>query len=902
MRELACRFIILFLFAVTCSAVHGQMTVKGTVVDAATNEPLIGVAVIESGTTNGVASDVDGYFELKLNASNSTLLFKFIGYEEMRVKITNTTPQNLGILRMKEDAVALADVTITSSIAVERKTPVALSNVTPLFIEERIGVKEFPEILRSTPSVTVVKEGGGFGDSKINMRGFKSENVAVMVNGVPMNDMEWGGVYWSNWLGLMDVTRVMQTQRGIGASKVSAPSVGGSINIVTRTIDAKKGGFVSYGIGENGRNKVLFSVSTGLMDNGWAVTMLGGKTWGDGYVQGTEFEGYNYFLSIAKRINDSHQISLTGFGAPQTHNQRSRMDGLSIKGWQEAQQYMQPDEQYKYNPTYGFGKNGERKTSAKNKYHKPQISLNHMWDIDNTSSLSTALYLSLGDGYGYSGQGTSSAYANSWYGASNGKLNTTFRNADGTFAYDQIQELNEQSENGSQMVMSVSKNLHKWYGILSTYTKKINENLELYGGIDGRYYIGTHTNEIIDLYNGAYYVDARNRPNVLPENNKAALDPNWKNEKLTVGDVVYRDYDGHVAQGGLFAQLEYNADQLSAFVSGSASYVSQWRYDRFYYDKEHAKSEAVNKMGYTAKGGVNYNLTDHHNVFANVGYISRAPFFSGGAFLQSTTSNEINSNAVNEKSFSFELGYGYKSQYLSFNVNAYHTTWNDKTMANPVTNRATSERATINMKGVNALHQGIEVDLITQPFHWLEINGMFSIGNWRWTNNAVGYFYSSNGQPITSNWETASGIEAEDHAHMTLNLDGVKVGGSAQTTASIGAKFKLGKGFTMGADWFLHSRLYADWDLSSSSLQMNGTKDFVSPWEIPGASVFDFNAAYSFKIGGLNAQLSGNISNVFDQEYIDMAYGDGTTNDWGSAYRVFYGFGREMSARLKVSF
>lgn len=72
------------------------------------------------------------------------------------------------------------------------------------------------------------------------MRGFKSENIAVMVNGIPMNDMEWGGLYWSNWAGLSDVTRSMQTQRGLGASKVSAPSVGGSINIVTRTIDQKK--------------------------------------------------------------------------------------------------------------------------------------------------------------------------------------------------------------------------------------------------------------------------------------------------------------------------------------------------------------------------------------------------------------------------------------------------------------------------------------------------------------------------------------------------------------------------------------------------------------------------------------------------------------------------------------
>lgn len=71
-----------------------------------------------------------------------------------------------------------------------------------------------------------------------------------------------------------------------------------------------------------------------MSKDGWALTLLGGKTWGDGYIQGTEFSAYNYFVNIAKRINDAHQISFTAFGSPQWHNQRSNKDGLSIKGWQ----------------------------------------------------------------------------------------------------------------------------------------------------------------------------------------------------------------------------------------------------------------------------------------------------------------------------------------------------------------------------------------------------------------------------------------------------------------------------------------------------------------------------------------------------------------------------------------
>jgi outer membrane cobalamin receptor len=877
-----------------------QMKVTGQLVDAETNEPLIGAAVLQDGTTNGTTTDFDGNFTLDVS-KNATLVFKYVGYKELKMKAANG---NMGIIKMQGDAVMLKDVVVTSSVAVARKTPVAVSSVNALHIEEKLGTLEFPEVLKSTPGVYATKNGGGYGDSKINMRGFQSANIGVMINGVPVNDMEWGGLYWSNWAGLSDVTRSMQTQRGLGASKVSSPSVGGTINIVTRTTDQKRGGTISYGMGNDGMNQIAFSVSTGLTKEGWAVTLLGGKKWGDGYIQGTEFEGYNYFLNVSKQIGDSHTLSLTAFGAPQWHNQRSQYDGLTIEGWQQVRKYMPMDQQYRYNPTYGFGKNGERMTSAKNFYHKPQISLNHQWQINHKSTLSTALYVSIGRGGGNSGQGLTSADKNAWYGSSNGVLNMAFRNADGTFAYDQIQELNEQSDCGSKMVMSKSKNYHNWYGLLSTYTTKINDNIDFYGGVDFRYYKGEHTNEITDLYNGEYFTDIYYRSRVLASRNAAAVDPNWKYEKLGVGDVVYRDYDGHVLQEGAFFQAEYNKNKLSAFLAGSISNTGYWRVDRFYYDKEHEKSETLNFLGYTVKGGANYNLNDYHNVFFNVGYISRAPFFSGGAFLQSTTSNDVNPDAINEKIFSAEIGYGFKSRTFTANLNAYFTKWLDKTTTRSsdyTTPDGTLDRYILNMSGVNAKHMGVELDLKYQPFRWLDITGMLSVGDWKWDSNATGYFYNSAGQPLADlKGKVASGILAEDHAKFTLMQKGIKVGGSAQTTAAIGVNARLNKYFRVGLDYTHRANLYADYSLSSSDINP-GELSVKDPWKIPDGGEFDFNASYRFKIGSLNATLYGNINNLLNYHYIVDAY-DGGTGTWDSAYRVFYSFGRTYSIRLKIAF
>ena len=900
------------MLSVCSTLAFAQTTiVRGQLVDSETSEPLVGATVMVEGTTQGSITDYDGYFEQSV-AMGGTLVFKYVGYKDLTRKITQKgASADLGVIEMDPDAVMLKDVVVTSSVAVARKTPVAVSTIQPVFIEEKLGTKEFPEILKSTPGVYATKQGGGFGDSRINMRGFESENIAVMINGVPMNDMEWGGLYWSNWAGLTDVTRSMQTQRGLGASKVSAPSVGGSINIITKTVDAEKGGTISYAMGNDGYNKLMFNVSTGMSKSGWALTLLGAKTWADGYIQGTEYESYNWFINLTKRFNDNHQLSFTGFGAPQWHNQRNNNDGLRISEWQKvAERYMNGESPYKYNPTYGYGLNGERKTSARNKYHKPQLSLNHLWQIDSKSSLSTALYASIGNGYGYSGQGLTSTDRTNWYGASDGIVNTTFRHADGTFAYDEIYALNQASENGSVMAMSKSYNKHTWIGLLSTYTTKFGEYVDFYGGIDFRYYKGVHTNELCDLYGGEYFVDSSSRENVLVANNAAAAaGAAFVNQKLKVGDVVYRDYDGYTLQEGVFAQAEYNRDKLSTFVAGSISNTGYWRYDRFYYDKEHAKSKTVNFLGWTAKGGLNYNLTEQHNVFANIGYISRAPFFSGGAFLQSTTSNLTNSDAINEKVFSAELGYGFRSRFFTANLNLYHTKWMNKTMSRGIdlenSDGVFVDRINLNMSGVNAIHQGIELDFVAKPFNWLDVRGMFSIGNWRWDCEAKGYFYDSTGQPVknwTNNGEIthASGIQAEDHASMTIKLNGTKVGNSAQTTAALGIDAKVTKDLSFGIDWNYYGRNYADWSFSTSDLVANGVKVYETPWQIPSASVFDFSARYRFNIGKIQATLYGNIDNIFNQTFITDAQ-DGASHTWEDA-EVFYAWGRTYSLRLKIDF
>src|SRR5690606_8197207 len=203
------------------------------------------------------------------------------------------------------EAVVLSGV---ADIAKDRKTPVAVSTIKEAQIIDKLGNQEFPEILNTTPSVYATKGGGGFGDSRINVRGFDQRNTAVMINGVPVNDMEGGAVYWSNWAGLSDVTSAMQVQRGLGSSKLAIASVGGTINVLTRAADKKRQGNVTLGIGNDGYNKQLFSYNTGKGESGWATSFLMSRTEGNMYADGTEFEGYNYYLAVGYQPNAKHDL------------------------------------------------------------------------------------------------------------------------------------------------------------------------------------------------------------------------------------------------------------------------------------------------------------------------------------------------------------------------------------------------------------------------------------------------------------------------------------------------------------------------------------------------------------------------------------------------------------------
>lgn len=184
-----------------------QGTISGTVTDAETGETLIGASVVLVGTTIGSATDADGMYIINnVTPGSYGLTVSFIGFvsKTRSVSVGSTTVTvNFAIDPANQ---ALAALEVFASRAIDRKTPVAYSNIDKAQMRQQLGSRDIPLILNTTPSVYATAQGGGAGDARINVRGFDQRNVSVMINGVPVNDMENGWVYWSNWDGVGDAT------------------------------------------------------------------------------------------------------------------------------------------------------------------------------------------------------------------------------------------------------------------------------------------------------------------------------------------------------------------------------------------------------------------------------------------------------------------------------------------------------------------------------------------------------------------------------------------------------------------------------------------------------------------------------------------------------------------------
>lgn len=543
------RIIILsFLLGLGLHSFAQQSNISGYVRDAQTGETLIGANIVY-GPAQGTVTDYDGKFSMKLSPGEYTLNVSYVGYNP-EVKVI-TVGNKAQILDFSLTSMTIDEVVIVADMAISRETPVAFTNVSPAQIQEELAGQDLPLILNTTPGVYATQQGGGDGDARITIRGFDQRNLAVMIDGIPVNDMENGWVYWSNWFGLDVVTRTMQVQRGLGASQLALPSVGGTINILTKGIENKRQTSIKQSIDSQGKLNTSFGFTSGKLANGWGLTLAGSYKKGNGWVDNTFSEGYFYYAKVDKRMNN-HLLTLTAMGAPQIHNQRSYKRPISAYDTIYAQNLginldtlRDANDQYRifgagvtYNQHWGsYAPNKDNPAAdtvnlseKTNQYHKPQFALRDFWTISDKLTISNNLYLSIGKG---GGDGTAHSIKDT--NLFQDPDNPNYGQIDWQGIYDSnwkpqppfnvrpIAPQYSDSLTYASNYLTRAHNEHYWYGLLTKVDYRINQNFKLSGGIDLRSYKGIHFSTITDLFGGDYAIDNTDQRPDYSTNPKAAM-------------------------------------------------------------------------------------------------------------------------------------------------------------------------------------------------------------------------------------------------------------------------------------------------------------------------------------------------------------------------------------------
>ena len=920
------------------SILFAQMTVSGTVTDAVTGAALAGANVVVVGTEMGAAADASGAFTISNVPNGATLTVSMIGYANASMTAANNVN-----FKLQGSALQMSELEVLASRA-DEKTPVAYTNVTKADMEFRLGSQDIPMALNTTPSVYATGQGGGAGDARINVRGFNQRNVAVMINGVPQNDMENGWVYWSNWDGVGDASASIQMQRGLSAVNLATPSIGGSLNIITDPASAKKGGGFKQEFGAGSFLKTTLNYHTGLIGDKLALSAAIVRKTGKGVIDKTWTDAWAYYFGGSFQMNNTNRFELYAIGAPQRHGQNlykqnagayDKDFALGLDGYDAAavaddgefvstgsangvefgrffnQNWAPVSSSYKgkqYWFMYG-ARTVDRHdpnfiNERENFFHKPLVNLNHFLTLNDQMRLSTILYWSGGSGGGTGTYGKIPTMdADGTVGDDDFKFyygrspwvrdwNTLIAYNSGTAdtVYVDKSPLGRTHGNGNNQSVGIlrnSINRQQTIGAISKLNYDLSDAVKLQFGLDWRTAGIEHAREVRDLMGGDYYLDF-------------ADDNSPDGKRVELGDIIAYHNETTVDWLGFFGQGSYTSGPISAYGMAGFSQISYTYQDHF------TVADAVIDHGdpittIQFKGGAMYDINDNISAFANFGLVEKPPIMDNVIYFDGT----VASDPANEKFQGIEAGVNYRAGNMAVKANYYIMDWKDRNLTKAVSSGQGSSGDTdvIFLTGVNQNHSGLEVEASMKVIDMLRLDAAVSLGTWKFVDDASGTYqedeFNEQGQVI-----------GQTSTSYSYALKDLFVGDMPQTGIALGVTLAPIAGLNVGALFNYYDKNYSDWGPSARAVGSDGTADREQVWMAPSYNKLDVHVAYNLpvEIAGTKITAFAHVFNALDALYVQDAVDHSQYNSWGDKEHkahnaeVFLGTPRYFNAGLKVNF
>ena len=536
-----------------------------------------------------------------------------------------------------------------------------------------------------------------FSHVRYRLRGYDADQSVVLLNGVPMKNLDNGSIPWNAWSGLNEMMRNRETSTGLRNSAYAFGALGTTTAIDMRASRQRRQTSLGYSLSNrNYTYRLTASWASGMNKKGWAYAFAGtARRAAQGYVPGTYYRGYSYLFAADKQLNAKQLLSVVLLGAA-TENGRQ---GIVVEEMQEL-----AGDRY-YNPYWGYQK-GKKRNANISRMHQPSLLLTHEYTIRPAIVLTTAAGFTTGN---------NSTTGLDWYNAPDPRPDY-YRYLPG-YAADAAQ----QQALAALMKTDEAKRQINWQRLYDINRAAV-ETIHGVNGMEGNEVTGLRSHYILeqriqhvqrislnsvlhavlknqveitaglgylqqqdhyykkldDLLGGEFYVNLNQfAERDFPSNPVASQnDADIPNRILKTGDHFGYDYSLSIHETSGWLQAVFKKKRVDFFAATSFSATAFQRTGHvrngLFPDRSFGRSAVNSFSNYAFKAGITYKFNGRQYAYLHAACFTRAPFFDN-VYISPRTRDSRQDKPLSETIQSAEAGFIVNTPYLKLRINGYYT-------------------------------------------------------------------------------------------------------------------------------------------------------------------------------------------------------------------------------------
>ena len=692
---------------------------------------------------------------------------------------------------------------------------------------------------------------------RFKYRGYDAKSSEILMNGMPLENLENGYSQFGLFGGLNDVVRNREVSLGNKSNSFAFGSMGVTTNFDSRASKQRKQTSFGY-TNSNGAftHRWTLTHSTGMNKNGWAFTFSGSRRWSDeNYVPGTYTDSWSYFVGVDKKLSEKHLLSLVAFSSV------SETGGASY----ETKEAFALAGSHYYSSAWGW-QMGKKRNAHVYTSNVPVYILTHDFKINTKTNLLTSVGYTTGEKgsttldyntaadprpdyyaympsdfifHGHSDTAMQNYVANTLMANKNllqidwNNLYQSNRNA-----RDTVKGLNGHR---SHYVLGNNITSTKRWNFNTTFNTTISQRFLVSGGLGYQSEVNEHYKVAKDLLGGDYMIDV----NTFAQFDYHTPKYNQKDTIVRQGGRYSYDYEMHLNKASGWLQGLYKFNHLDVFFAAELSNTSFYRNGIFQNDVfatiSKGQSATYNFNNYAIKGGLTYKIDGRNYLYLNEYFATVAPNYNN-VYLSPNTRSSVQDQITSESIKSMEAGYVLIAPKVKMRITGYYAETDNEMQVRTYYDDELVNNVNIALRNISKVNYGLEWGAEYKVMPGVTLNGAVGISR--------SYFNSR--QFATTTIDNVDSVVSRD----TVYSKNYRVGSTPQEVFTLGINYRSPQYWWVGISCNYFDELWADMSpirreyrtSTGAPYHSQQWQDIINQEQLPSNFMMDLNAGYSWKL------------------------------------------------------